>query len=329
MKMNIYFKHPLKYRVHINLVRDFGYFLSQQLQHLDVKVAPEDPNVHLKFFEINRRIIEKRPRMVFSAKGFSYPSEISSRVELLIKKIHDGDSILPHLSRSYLKPNYHDALLNEWGIHHLHLGTEVDSDGFVNRDRSNPLNDYLLFLRITTSDAYLIKIGRHNEWTNKELFEVLHENWNDTISQYQIESGLTLTENEPNEVERYKLRKSGIFTLTSAKDGSIYFPIGGGYASSKNSLKAVRESQYYLNYLTHIELSIKNNITQLIRSMKSININIENELIFHLFIFNSKFYLWDTKSNLFICLSTSRAYHVPLTTYPKSMLELLLIQNLN
>ncbi|MFS0575105.1 hypothetical protein AB1K83_05700 [Sporosarcina sp. 179-K 3D1 HS] len=324
--MKRYLKHPIDYQIQINLVRDFRYFLSNQLLQYGVKVPPDDSKVILKFFELQRRVIAKRPRKVLISKDFSYPPEIAARVMKLIRKIESGESLLPHLSRKFLDPNFHDALLNDWGIHHLHLGTEIDNDGFVNRNRSDFINDYLLFLRITDKHAYLIKIGKHGEWANKTLFEILHKYWPDSISQYRIVDGLSIIGNEPTEKERMKLRKSGAITLTSVNDKAVYYPVGGGYATSQNSLEAVRQSHYYSNMLTYAEINIKSNISHIYISLKRLYSKVDKSLNFQLFIFGSKFYVWETNSNIFICLTRNRAWRIPLSSNGSSTVDFLRLE---
>lgn len=68
-------------------------------------------------------------------------------------------------------------MLNDWGIYHLHLGTTIQSDGFVEQD-----NDELLFARITPTKFYLINVMKHGDWERKLIVEILHSNWPETIN---------------------------------------------------------------------------------------------------------------------------------------------------
>ena len=47
-------------------------------------------------------------------------------------KIRKGED-LTHLSKRITDLDYNDALLNDCGIHHLHLGIDVDDSGFDTR----------------------------------------------------------------------------------------------------------------------------------------------------------------------------------------------------
>jgi hypothetical protein len=102
----------------------------------------------------------------------------------LIEKIGRGEVITPHLSRGILqgyKPAKPDApkallkrrdldlLLNDWGIHHLHVSTKTDQDGFVERSKA------LLFAAFQPHDAYLIDLMEHGDWTHEHLIEVIAE----------------------------------------------------------------------------------------------------------------------------------------------------------
>ncbi len=51
----------------------------------------------------------------------------SDLFELVKKKLANGEDVRPHLSNRYTDPNYSDSLLNDWKIHHQHLGTTMEA----------------------------------------------------------------------------------------------------------------------------------------------------------------------------------------------------------
>lgn len=69
-----------------------------------------------------------------------------SGYKTLKAKFANGDDVTPHLSSNILNDTYEDYLLNDWGIHHFHLGQNI-SDGFAGR--TGPL----LFALITNSNV--------------------------------------------------------------------------------------------------------------------------------------------------------------------------------
>jgi hypothetical protein len=83
-----------------------------------------------------------------------------------------------------------DLLLNDWGIHHLHISTAVAADGFVNR------NDPLLFAMFEPEMAYLLDIGTHSSFVDQRLAEIAVENWPDTKLFLEIQ-GISLRNGVP------------------------------------------------------------------------------------------------------------------------------------
>jgi len=113
------------------------------------------------------RHVPRHPRAVhistelqMNQKYITYKSELDA----IIRAIESGSSLTPHLSRrittayepaSSRAPNLQgrrdlDLLVADWGIHHLHLSTVLESDGFVKRTGE------LLFAAFAKDDAYLI-----------------------------------------------------------------------------------------------------------------------------------------------------------------------------
>jgi hypothetical protein len=140
----------------------------------------------------------------------------------------------PHQGKEIDDPLYKDALLSDWGIHHLHLGTVLDPDGFIKRTKP------VLFTRVTNDCLYMIQImdhgpGAEDVWSKQEIVEIIHRNWPDSIRQYRIK-GIEL-ERKATDSEIKQLRGAGILTMLEMKDGTIYMPVGGGIASDRTSLQ--------------------------------------------------------------------------------------------
>jgi hypothetical protein len=62
-------------------------------------------------------------------------------------------------------------MLNDWGVHHLHISTQVGVDGYVRR--GGPL----LFPVFRPQVAYLIDIMGHRDWTRHHVLEMLATEW--------------------------------------------------------------------------------------------------------------------------------------------------------
>lgn len=144
----------------------------------------------LQYLNWRNRVIDPRPRKVFKSEEIAHTLAAkpgySKDFEALCQKITVGANLLPHLSdkittvyqhRPILKPlsgrRDYDLLLNDWGIHHLHLGQDQDprKRGFLRR--GNPL----LFGIFRFSEAYLIDIKGHGDFENEELAKITITNW--------------------------------------------------------------------------------------------------------------------------------------------------------
>jgi hypothetical protein len=64
--------------------------------------------------------------------------------------------------------------LNDWGIHHLHVSTAVEADGFVERD--GPPRP-LLFAIFKQQRAYLIDVMGHEDFADDRLIRIIFDTW--------------------------------------------------------------------------------------------------------------------------------------------------------
>jgi hypothetical protein len=191
-----------------------------------------DDDVLIKFFDSWRRLPSIRPRRLWVADDFRCPLEHAEGWRQLQRKIVGGEDLRPHLSRRHAHLETIDGLLNEWGVHHLHMGTAHAARGSGCMERSGPV----LFARITEADFYAISVYAHGEWENASVLESLHRNWPDAIKNYRIRS----VHAEPlTTTERRNLRRVNLQTATATSDGAVYMAIGGGVASSGTSAEAV------------------------------------------------------------------------------------------
>lgn len=174
-----------------------------------------------------------RPRHVHISRELEGEMEDGKTPEalpLLIQRIEDGDDLKPFLSRNvkvaldrrdrtphHLRKDL-DLLLAEWGVHHLHLSTLIQSDGFAKRTGD------LLFVVLRPDDAYLIGIFPHGSWTKRAVAERAIRNWPQAELFLRSNYAIGLT-NEWDESESAALRKAGL-TQAMVIDGHVYSPQG-------------------------------------------------------------------------------------------------------
>ena len=206
-------------------------FCRSELQRLGYRVNFEtDWELLVAYLGVNRRLVAPQPRTVVKAGDFCCPPEQVTGLRQIEKKLRDGENIVPHLSTKIRNATYNDGLLNDWGIHHLHLGTRTRPDGFVKRTRQ------LLYCRFTDSRACLIAVLAHGEWTTIGLLEAMHANWPDRMERFRAEgvSGDRLTDLQIRE-----LRRKHVNYVLQMRDGTCYWPLGGGTTSAGSNVHDV------------------------------------------------------------------------------------------
>lgn len=130
------------------------------------------------------RFISKRPRTVHLSRELQadlqqLPTQEAAAIWAVLKEIKRGDDLtvrLSKLTRHFHDPrgrNDRDRMLNDWGVHHLHLGPRIDNQTPV--ERSGPL----LFVSVLEDDAYAAIALPHGNWADEDVLRVLADNWPD------------------------------------------------------------------------------------------------------------------------------------------------------
>jgi hypothetical protein len=137
------------------------------------------------FFNWQSRLIHPHRRRVYRALGFheskAYRANAQA-VDSLCGKLAAGLDVRPHMSSRVLsgytaKPSHRkhgpdlDLLLNDWGIHHLHLSHERGKEGFNKRTK------HLLFVMLVHGAAYALAVGDHDSWSDANLVKAAVQSW--------------------------------------------------------------------------------------------------------------------------------------------------------
>jgi len=268
-------------QMNIDFRADWVAILKAEICSLGYKVDPklDTRSISETYFNLQRLRISATPRMVLISREFSCPADLTSGLELIKDKASKGEDLRPHQSCEFADPNYNDRLLNDWDIHHLHLGIQIQANGFV--ERTGPV----LFARVTHDTFYLLDVMHHGHghqpWIKKILVEIIHKNWPDSIAECRLK-GIVDIEFNPSEQEIGQLRKANINTMLKMDDGTIYGPLGGGFIGSGISLEVVEESNYHFHLIDRIERYVKDNHSGLMNDAVASGVKISNQLHFRL-----------------------------------------------
>jgi hypothetical protein len=182
------------------------------------------------YYNWSSRLVRPQPRMAYKSRAFDQnqlTAQRASDLALIIADIEEGRLLTKYLSRDILRapvgmpeskrrPDL-DMLLNDWGIHHLHISSAVEADGFVKRDGP------LLFVSFTAEAAYLIDIMKHGDWCRDHVLEVLASEWPDEGVIYEMKT--SAVPNLITEKQRANLRGNG-YNAAFAFDGRTFVPRG-------------------------------------------------------------------------------------------------------
>ena len=136
-----------------------------------------------------------------------------------------------------------DWLFSDWGIHHFHLGPDLEARG-----KKVLRSDRVLFAYLTNTDAYLIDVLPHKRpdggivWAEKAILQTLCDEWPSLMEPFEMRGTLApsaLTQTTSSEL--HALRQAGI-NAPIAINGKVYIGPGMGLASDRSSTRAVKLS---------------------------------------------------------------------------------------
>jgi len=293
----------------LNLKKDLGEVIKQYLKALEglspdldyysqVKDEINSSTLCLLYYNLINRLVELKPRKVHLSKNFYCPKRFKHALETIIEIIENGKDINPYLSEGIrwvvgtkkIKNRHRDALLDSWGIKHIHLGANIKSNGFV--ERTGPI----LFAKFDDEKAYFLLIKRHGRrkmkngkrskrlhspWNRQILIDILHNNWSHSIENFKIKLGFEAQSDD----EIGQWWKGNINVLTKSKDGTGYFGPGVGVATSGDNIQNVKICQHIFRYLDNVEKFFQKTINKLIDTIEKNGKKLDEPLEFELLSF--------------------------------------------
>lgn len=222
----------------------WGHALPDGLTRQD-EATMED--VAMRYLNLERRRILPRPRAVHVAPSLQCPPSLADGYKWVLEKARGGQDLNPHLSRSIgFDASFNDQLLNDWGIHHLHLGSALEADGFVVRTNE------LLFAIVHFKDLYCIGVGAHGGWAQRRLLDVCDTRWPHLLAGCRVPLA-----GPPSSVwsekKHKKARAKNVQVVSTLSTGEAIFAPGGGYASSGLSLDVSRRFVTILDQTHQLE----------------------------------------------------------------------------
>jgi hypothetical protein len=204
-----------------------------------------------RFMNWQSRLVHPHPRQVNKADGFDrLPTVLDNQreVEELIANIAQGDDVTGYLSED-IKQGYclhppgrkdgkdFDLLLNEWGIHHLHIDPASGKAGFKKRSKE------LLYTIFGQGVAFILAVAPHGGWTSRQLIETTVKSW---PNQGLFVALNVLPGRDWTEDEHKGLRKAGVTTAAVVNDKPWISGITLGLSSALVSVRISKETSRIL-----------------------------------------------------------------------------------
>ncbi|MGE0637121.1 MAG: hypothetical protein AB7P01_11815 [Bacteroidia bacterium] len=248
------------YKAELNFDSDFNEMLINELSdyHYSVDISESSDKIKMKYFNFKRRLIQPIKRQIFISKEFTCPPDLQVGLDIVKAKFINGENVTPHLSKNLTNLDYNDSLLNDWGIYHLHLGTQLETNGSGFIERTGPV----LFVRIDNDKALFIGVMPHGSWTKQQMIKVIHDNWEASIASYRMHDVIGLV-HVPTDDDIKKMRKYGVNSGVEIEPGVVYLPIGGGLTTAKTSIEVSMAMIRYKKLLRQLEGHVQKNLQEI------------------------------------------------------------------
>lgn len=210
-----------------------------------------------RFLNWQSRRVHPHPRQVYEANGFESLPGVQKRrqeVDILLQSLMRGDDVNAYLSKD-VEQGYcihrggkkdgldFDLLLNEWGIHHLHIDSAPGRDGFKRR------TDDVLYAMLGRGAAYVLAVAPHGAWTSRRLIAAAQCSW----PQQGLFVALGVQPSQDcTEDEHKALRKAGLSTAAMYGDQLWVSGVTLGLTSALVSVRVSKESGKLLRCVHHV-----------------------------------------------------------------------------
>ena len=224
------------------------------------------------YLDFQHRLISKKPRTIIYSKKFLCSNELADGLKLFERKVTQGETLFPHLSRQIFKASTQDGLLFDWGIHHFHLGTKPDK----NHQHLIEGTRDVLYAMVNDNEMYFLTIGNHKDWANKRLLQIVKREFSHLIDHWKIDIILEPKESL-SEKQLIAFRKAGASTCIEL-DGDVYFSPGGGINSAGGSMRATGQFQQICYWYEQAEKKIVEAMEKHYSAIKNNSKNIPKEI---------------------------------------------------
>ena len=188
-----------------------------------------------------------------------------------------------------------DGLLNEWGVHHFHLGIAPDHGNPSYIERSGPL----VLALVDDAVFRAINVYQHQDWHEINIIESLHRYWPEAIRRYRLE-GIA---GEPlNAAQRGRIRRVGSQAAVMVQDGTVYGSIGGPVSVAGTKFDSVRNADRWAEYVRLLQAALTDDPSPLMPALTEAGSHGEEEIEVQLQIVNGRYCVFFPRYNCLVTL---------------------------
>lgn len=240
---------------------------AEDLRHEIVKVSSNMPfrisyrkdvdRMLLDYLTVRYKMISNVPRKVLTNPKLEEKLQRHPKKEIvrsICTHIENGNDINCFQSKRLFQAGFHDHLLYEWNVHHLHLSDQICKDGYFVKQ-----TDLLLFIYIDDQVAVLLDMEGHKEgvFANVKWLEILEEHFPEVIAHYRDPRVLDFNP-KVDSVERQDIWNSGLTMGGVMINGKYFRSPGIGRMLSGHSMIVVDTVTKIWRWLISISKDLEN-----------------------------------------------------------------------
>lgn len=242
----------------INFHESIEDICKKQLLNAGFKLPRESKHDYLELLlNMKKRIVEPKKRNVHFHSSLRIPSNNTKGFFLLVNRMRKGVNINAYQSHHLERTDFHDGFLNDFGLHHFHLGETSQETGKHKKYIVRTKNE--VFAKVDENDIYILGVFGHNKgeknliFTDESMLQMLYDEWPHLLERYVLK-GISGQKFTPD--ERYNLRNKNANVTITLNNGIVIMSPGGGYMSNGLSADVFRE----VVHLHHTIPALKNEL---------------------------------------------------------------------
>lgn len=269
-----------------DLAQEIVRFFDERSIDFDRSRAADPSFLVEQYYRAKAKSIVQRPRSVhWSAELWAKLDTLDDRYRDPLVEIErrftTGDDLAEFLSRQALSVEKSDGMLNDFGLHHLHLGRKVNpEDDYVAR------SDRLLFVGVGTDDALFVDVRQHPRlddandfgWSDPELLDIIDRNWPHVLQSHELRG---VDGDCVSERERKELRRKNMNVVTRIGDMAVA-PPGGGTTASGANLRHVLQAIWLCRLVQDTQRMIETRWIECRGDLRQAGLDVEDDAEFRL-----------------------------------------------